>query len=292
MPIIAHQRSAFVTSSDDERRIRWQRAAQSLPSGANFTSPSESLAGLSYAFDVGNARFVLLDQFRVPGECELHRTSANLDHDDLATRPTGSHAFVFSHKGLLTESHPDTLFGNDPAENPAAQDAFITSLAKNGVRYLIHGHDHMHDWSFVATTDGASAKVMQVVCASDSNKFYLPATPSNDESYDVPRLGHARQTPLSQELNTVGYYIVSVDGPRVSWSFTSSPVETKRYGRASGLTTTPALSFTKRETFGYGQNGHEFCRGPGSGLHAGPRHVRRDDAKNSRGPEPEHSQRR
>ena len=58
--------------------------------GANFSSPSANLAGLSYAFDYNNARFVLLDQFMptdgkasdgsdVRSEQQCDRLAADLD---------------------------------------------------------------------------------------------------------------------------------------------------------------------------------------------------------------------
>ena len=89
-------------------------------------------------------------------------------------------------------------------------------------------------------------------------KVYIPERPSNDETYDVPRFGHARRTPLAQQLNTIGYYVATLDGPRASIDYYSAPVDAKRYGRAYVITKTPKLSFTKRETFGYGKNGHEI----------------------------------
>ena len=67
------------------------------------------------------------------------------------------HAFVFAHKGLITCNHADVLFSESngtPADNPAYTDAFMASLARNNVKYYIHGHDHMHDRSIVTDTTG------------------------------------------------------------------------------------------------------------------------------------------
>jgi len=60
----------------------------------------------------------------------------------LTGKPVGNHAFVFSHKGLITANHTDILFGANPSSNPTAQNAFMSSLQANGVRYLFNGHDH------------------------------------------------------------------------------------------------------------------------------------------------------
>ncbi|MDD2310103.1 MAG: twin-arginine translocation signal domain-containing protein [Desulfuromonadaceae bacterium] len=253
--------------------------------GSNFSSPSSdinNLKGLSYSFDYGNTRFVLLDQFAPPD-------NKNLDGSDFSTKtaiaaqqgwidtalagkPSGGHAFVFSHKGLLTQSHIDVLFGDCPAAEASitvtpngstttktyvgspGMDPFITSLQNNGARYLFCGHDHMHDRSLVATSDGTTAKVTQIVGASNSSKFYYPEYPkSNDEMF----CGKKRQTLLSQELNTVGYTLVTVDGANVTMEFYSAPAYPTPV--ADGvIQTTPILNFSKRESFGYSLNGKQF----------------------------------
>ena len=232
-----------------------------------------NLNGLSYALDYNNARFVLLDQF-VPldggASFSLDTTIGKQQgwiSTQLSSRPAGTHAFVFGHKGLITQNHVDTLFGEDPTENAPQQDAFIKSLFENNARYYIHGHDHMHDRSIVTTTDGTSGKVMQLLCSSDSSKFYIPSVPSNDNLYDEPAtpggFGRLRQTPISQELNTVGFYIFTVDGPQVLVDFYSADVYPVLRRKEFVLSSTPTLNFLKRETFGYGLNGQEFVVAPG-----------------------------
>ncbi|MGC2064048.1 MAG: metallophosphoesterase [Thermodesulfovibrionales bacterium] len=240
--------------------------------GSHFSSPDPSgngnLKGLSYSFDFNNARFVLLDQF-TPTDNDtvnyaLDKTIAKQQSwisSTLSGKPASGHAFVFSHKGLITENHTDTLFGNDPSQNPDAQNAFIGSMAQNGARYLMMGHDHMHQRSVVTSPDGKS-QVQNVTCASDSSKFYiplgnaeLPGTVNNDMKYNNP----TRETSISQERNTVGYYIVTVDGPRVTVDYYSAVVNAT-FDTAKGeytITTTPTMTFTKRETYGYSLNGKE-----------------------------------
>ena len=217
--------------------------------------------GLSYSFDYDNARFVLLDQFTRTDNTNYLNSSNNNIIDQLgwidmqlSTKPGDSHAFVFSHKGLITENHTDVLFGSDPSSNPDARNAFIGSLQRNGVRYFMGGHDHMHNRAIVASPDGNSM-VQDITTASNSYKFYIPDDPSNDEKYSVPAFGGPRETPIAQELFTVGYYIVTVDGPRVTVDFYSSP---NGCNGDCDLTVTPTLTFTKRETFGYSLNGKEF----------------------------------
>ena len=262
----------FAPNADDVNTHPVAATGSSFIMGTNFSKPSSVLTGagntawdgLSYSFDYNNARFVLLDQFE-----KADGTSASGNYQitpqnpwisaTLAGKPAGGHAFVFGHKGLITQNHVDTLFGSDPTQDPAGQDAFITSLQTNGVHYYMGGHDHMHNRSIVTTTDGTSAKVQDIICASDSSKFYVPNVTANDVTYDLPKFGHTRETPIAQELNTAGYYIVTVDGVKATVDFYSA-VMNPTYSSANEnlINTTPQINFTKRETYGYGLNGQQF----------------------------------
>ena len=253
--------------------------------GTNFCSPDPGTTGgldwrgLSYSFDYNNARFVLLDQFAPPNRPADQKQDLTIDLQQpwietvLSAKPADGHAFVFGHKGLISEQHVDTLFGKDPAQLPAAQDAFIASMYKNGVRYYIQGHDHMHNRSLVSVTsgtptDGVSPKVQNIISASDSHKFYTPNVPSNDEKYDTPTFGHPRQAQISQDLHKVGFYVYTVDGPRVTVEYYSAEVSNaaptpnckEPYPSMCEFTapTTPVLTFARAETFGYSLNGKEF----------------------------------
>lgn len=230
--------------------------------GSNFSSPSADFTGLTYAFDYENARFVLIDQF-TPASGVPH---AVLTRDDvewvgaqLSTRPANTHAFVFAHKHLNSETHADTLFGSNPSANPdGLQDLYMAYLFDNGVRFHIGGHDHMHNRALITSPDGSSV-VQDIITASDSNKFYIPNHPSNDDVYNIPANGITngpREMEISQELFTIGYYIVTVDGPRVTVDYYASP---NGCGGDCGLQEdTIPYAFSKRETFGYSLNGREF----------------------------------
>ena len=246
----------------------------------NFSSPFGSLDGLSYSFDVGNVRFVMLDQFvRSDGTGTGNAITTVVDNnildqqswidDRLENRDSNSHAFVLAHKNLIGQNHTDCLFGANPSTNAAGRNAFIGSMQSNGVRYVLGGHDHMHHRSVVTSPDGASS-VKELICASDSYKFYYPAKPSNDAAYDAP----TREVSIAQELDTVGFYIFTVDGPRVAVDFYSTaigPDYGDPVGNENKLTATPAgTQFFKRETFGYSLNGKEFLVAQGAsyaGVH-------------------------
>jgi hypothetical protein len=281
-------------------------SGSSFAQGSHFStigSPSANLLGLSYGFDFNNARLLFIDQFtpldglNPDGSAYNIVTTASLQqtwiNNALAGKPSGGHAFVFTHKGLITQQHVDVLFGNCPADAnfaaaanattgakaatilvaPGATNAFIRSMASNGAHLYFCGHDHNHSRSIVKTTDsGAAAQITHVLCQSVSSKFYtpnefnaygngnVPACTSNDAYFCAGK----RQTMLSQELYTVGYYIVTVDGPNVTVDYYSAPVyPTFSAPTENMVLTTPILNFTKRETFGYSQIGKEFLVGNG-----------------------------
>jgi hypothetical protein len=230
--------------------------------GSNFASSSDDFAGLTYSFDYRNARFILLDQFTPPSGAShsvLDATQVNWVGARLQNRPANTHAFVFGHKHLISENHADTLFGSNPSANPSGlQDLFMSSLFNSGVRYYLGGHDHMHNRAIVTSPDGAS-RVQNIITASDSYKFYIPQNPSNDAKYDIPANGITngpREMEISQELFQIGYYIVTVDGPRVTVDYYASPNGCS--GDCDETYDVIPYTFTKHETFGYSLNGKEF----------------------------------
>ncbi len=215
----------------------------------DFSSPQEALSGLSYSFDFDNCRFILLDQFTATdGSRNSIAGQQSWISNSLYSRPAGGHVFVFGHRNLIGQSHKDTLFGRNPSEDPGAQNAFIGSLHFYGARYFISGHDHIHNRSLIKSPDGLS-EVQQIICASNSSKFYIPANPTPDREYNNP----PREIPLSQEVNTIGYYIFTVDGPQVSVEFHSASVNPSRDDQKKiyVLRQTPDLQFKLKETFGY-----------------------------------------
>ncbi len=238
--------------------------------GSNFSSPFPSLEGLSYSFDYKNTRFVLLDQFtRKDGTGSTNDNivdQVNWIDQRLDSKGAGNHGFVFSHKGLITANHTDVLFGANPAANPAAQNAFMASLQENGVRYLFNGHDHNHQRSLITSPDGLS-QVQNITTSSNSYKFYVPKTGTeiNDLKYNNP----PRETPIVQELFTIGYYLVKVDGPRVTvehWASDNGCGGTLGAGKDCDLAVTPKLDFHWRETFGYSLNGKQFVVAPNASF--------------------------
>ena len=241
--------------------------------GENFTAAAtnERSGGVSYAFQYENATFVLLDQFVSPD----YFTSTIPDQQSwidatLSNRPPGTHAFVFAHKNLMGGNHKDNMFGgpangDDPGDGygldpgtalphdrggvvtvgdkQAAENAFIGSMQAHGVRYVISGHDHNHYHSVVISPDGRS-RVHQLITQSDSSKFYTPGLPVSPN--DVP---------IEQDLERIGFYIFTVDGPRVTIDYYAS--DNDHDWTAENPVKTPVLHFVKRSSTGYSLNGKE-----------------------------------
>ncbi len=287
----------------------------------NFSSPSvtdvgsANLTGLTYSFDVKNARFVLIDQFNPTdnkgpdGNAYSIDTTVNLQMPWIkkVVANTQQHTFVFSHKGLITQQHQDVLFGECPADAnfnaPAnvvngvtiaaaktitgaiGMNTFIKTLSDNKAKLYFCGHDHIHNRSIVKSTDPTQpGQVTHILSQSCSSKFYtpnennpagngsVPPCTSNDAFYcptTPPSINGTRQTQLSQEVYTVGYYIVTVDGPNVAVDYYSAPAyPIYSASTEQQILTTPTLNFTKRETFGYSQIGQQFVLGNGASFTA------------------------
>lgn len=184
-----------------------------------------------------------------------------------------AHAFVLSHRNLMGQNHRDTVWGSDPGVTPDAQNVFYRSLQHNGVGYFLSAHDHMHHRSIVASPDGESF-IEQLIAASSDPKKYSPTA----GTFGGQR---SRETPISQELNNVGYYVFTVDGPRVTVDYysdrngnfgtdycwpdgyagASGGCGDPRFGsppEVMGSLTVPNFQFVKKETWGYAQNGRRF----------------------------------
>ena len=246
--------NAFVTTPDDANTHPVAKTGSTFTIGSNFSSPSANLKGLSYSFNYRNVTFMLLDQFTpTDGAANAIDNQQGWISAQLSAKPAGNHAFVFAHKNLIGQNHVDTLFGSDPSKDPTGQNAFIGSLYNNGVRYYISGHDHTHQRSIIVSPDGRS-KVQQIISASDSSKFYIPAIPPNDAKYNNP----TRETSIVQERNTIGYYIYTVDDQCITVDYYSAKAYPTLITGEYLISTTPTLNFIKQETFGYCLNGNEF----------------------------------
>jgi hypothetical protein len=184
-----------------------------------------------------------------------------------------AHAFVLSHRNLMGQNHVDTVWGNDPGVSPDDQNAFYRSLNDNNVGYFLSAHDHMHTRSIVTSPDGASS-IEQLIASSSDPKFYSPAEGTMEEQ-------RSRETPISQELDNIGFYIFTVDGDRVSVDYYSDangnfgsdycwpdgyagPDGTCLDPRSNdpaekfGSLYAPEFRFVKKENWGYGLNGRRF----------------------------------
>jgi hypothetical protein len=155
----------------------------------------------------------------------------------------------------------------------------------------MNGHDHMYDRALIQSPD-AKAKVMTLLTASDSSKFYVPAgsgtncsgntvngskasTPvpfgsTNDIYYNGLVALPSRRTPITQELNTVGYYIFTVNGANVTVDYYSADVSAYTSSASEMIVSTATgLNFVKRESFGYSLIGKQFELSPAASYASG-----------------------
>lgn len=282
-------------------------------SSSRVYAPNDDLEGLSYSFDYGtaggNARFVLLDTNTLRYEFVDLNGNGQVDGNevfginyvsgqqqnwisarlDKATRGT-THAFVMSHRGIMGANHSDGIFGSSWTSKSWAQRPFYESLWLNDVKHYVSGHDHLYQRSIVKGYDYASTpyQVTQIISSAASTKFYLPRW-SSTESNNVNK--RARERVLSQEFDNVGYYIYTVDGPRVTVDYYSDgmgnlgsdycyPYGVEGDGDCAtapgvddagnpvgpgepGMLVTPRFHFVRKESYGYSLNGEEFVIGKG-----------------------------
>jgi hypothetical protein len=249
--------------------------------GNNFVSET-GMEGLTYSFDYDNARFVFADQFAKPSgtaKSNLDQSDVNWIGDRLANRPVYTHGFSFAHKGLVTENHADNLFNSsNPTASQASKDlmeSFMMKLQNAGVRYHMGGHDHMHNRAVIKSPNTGNYKVQNIIAASNSYKFYIPPVQSSFTGQSAFR---SLEQPIAQELFTVGYYVFTVDGPRVTAEHYAMPngcggdcdqtydvipyagnTPTSYNSPYAGLVSyANPVPFTRHDVFGYSLNGIEL----------------------------------
>ncbi len=232
---------------------------------------SDDLLGMSYSFDFGeagnNARFVVIDSERTAAARSGYHPGQQLswieERLNVVTRGT-EHAFVMSHRPLMGVNHVDSVFGSSAGSKSFAQEPFYTVLQENGVRYFLGAHDHIHHRSIVESPNGGAA-VEELISIGASPKFY---SPRGLNSYISSAYGDVKQreTPISEEIHNIGYYIYTVDGPRVDVTYysdaTGNFMSTPDYPYGDNSIPErlylPEFNFIEKETWGYGNNGTQF----------------------------------
>ncbi len=224
----------------------------------------------------GSARFLIIDDWATPNKTiTIAGLGANypygysigdqqnwIDGQLAQAGRNTERAFVFSHHNLIGEDHFDCLFSGFANSNIDMQNVFFGSLYDNDVRYYISGHEHLAQRSIVTSPDG-TASLQDIIAAPAGPKFINPRDPASANFFGQK----ARQTPLTQELNNIGFYIYTVDGPKMTVDYYADTVGNFQGDAfwpvagpdfAPGTQVTPTLNFIKKDTWGYSLNGKEF----------------------------------
>ncbi|MDD2706951.1 MAG: CehA/McbA family metallohydrolase [Verrucomicrobiae bacterium] len=264
-----------VRGNHDGRLISARHFLQAFPGlpgtpGNGGSSPQLSGAsGHTYSFVHKATKFILLDQFELDdgkGGSVTHTMAGYQPWIDAELSANDHlHAFVLSHKPLLGQAHKDNLFGNPANPNdagdihPEMQNAFFASLANHKVRYYLCGHDHKHHHAMVSSPDGKS-RVQQIIGASASLfGSYC--------SYGSKPPFSPREIPLSQEGGQcLGYYIYTVDGPRVSGRLYTVPLAQFNAACRGAEASSAVIPWKSAKTFGYSLNGGDWLVSPGQSL--------------------------
>ena len=220
-----------------------------IPSSTSNTKVEVAPDGLSYAVTYNNTKLVLLDINTAYSTTTLDQQTSwmsNGSNNGVLQESDHSQAFVFEHKNLLGQNHKDNEFGSGNDANTTQQNAFFSALSSNGVRYDISGHDHMNHRSVVTSPDGQS-KVQEIICQSDSTKWYAASTGFS-----------SREQTISDEQNKIGYYTFTIDGPCVTGRYYATSIVNNNVG------SNPTWSL--QDSFGYSTNGKEFTIARGLSL--------------------------
>lgn len=221
-----------------------------MPTSGGGVNVEVAPDGISYAVTINGTKFVMLDILTADSTAALTQETTWMntilgENDHTAN-------FVLGHKNLAGLNHHDTEFqtGSNEDGNPAQQNAFFAALASHNAMYM-SGHDHVHDLSYIASPDGQNT-VTQLICASDSYKFYTP-------NYNGVT---SRYHQINDELYHAGYYIFSVDGSAVNIDYYHSD---QAYDPSAGMNETQAAALTFSKAYSWSFDGSPVPE-PGSIL--------------------------
>jgi hypothetical protein len=218
----------------DVSATNFNTAFPNLPGtpGGGGSSPA-GMAGLTYSFVHNDTKFMLFQYGTNMASSSVKSWMSSelsaADHEQ---------AFVFTHADLLGQNHKDNIFGSGNDSDPTTQNFFFNTLATNDVKYVISGHDHMDHRSIVTSPDGQN-KVQEIITQSDSTKWYTATSGFS-----------TREQSVSDQQNMIGYYLFTVDGPKVTGQYFATPIVNNTVG------SNPV--WTLQDTFGYSLNGRQF----------------------------------
>jgi hypothetical protein len=224
----------------DVSATNFSTAFPNLPGtpGGGGSSPA-GMAGDTYSFVHNNTKFMLYEY----GTNMASPTIQSWTSSELAANDH-TQAFVFNHADVIGQSHKDNIFGSGNDSDTATQNWYLSTLQQNNVKYVISGHDHMDHRAIITSPDGQS-QVQEIISQSDSTKWYAASSGFS-----------TRDQSISDQQNMIGYYIYTVDGPKVTGQYFATPIVNNTIGSSP--------VWTLEDTFGYSLNGKQFTVARGS----------------------------
>lgn len=206
----------------------WSAAFPGLSAPAVVAGP-----GASYAFTYNNTRFVSLDMYgALPSQLIGWVTSQQKGSND--------HMFVYAHEPFFGRAREGVL-GDD-----ALRLQILGQLGANGADAYFSGHDHQYSRS--AAVAGQDVLLHHIVAGSNAEKYYR----FENEFNNGEEVGAALVS------NEVGYSIVDIDGPFVTFThYSATPPASSNYDE----TWLPEWRVADRTTFS--TNGDSYGIGVG-----------------------------
>ena len=189
--------------------------------------------GASYMFSHNNAFFVTLDLYGATPTDLI----GWLQDTALPTAATSGakHKVLYQHEPIFGKARPGVL-----SSDPALELQLLSGMSAAGIDTIYTGHDHQYSRS-VGIGPNGDVLLNHIVTGSNAEKYYrYEVAPGPNEGQAV------------QRNNRVGYSVVEVDGPLVTWthydSFAPDPSSTNPW--------TPIWEVADRMV--YATNGDQF----------------------------------
>lgn len=195
--------------------------------------------GACYMFTHRDAFFIVIDLYGV-APSELIGWLQDVALPAAASSGTG-HRVLFQHEPYFGRGRSGVL-----SADPGLELALLGAMSQAGIDLLLVGHDHQYSRSVALDPDGR-VLLSHIITGSNSEKYYRLEEPVGPNEGCVAQIN-----------DRVGYSVVEIDGPAVTWTHYDSAAPDP----ANNEPWTPEWRIADR--FTYSTSGDQYYVAPGA----------------------------
>lgn len=206
-----HESYHDIMSPKEVEKAWFNNIGSSLPSNG-----PDGEVGFTYSFTRHNMLFVGLDEYMHIGP----KAKSNITYNEkwlleqVRAQPNAQGVFIFGHTPAFAANHPDCL-----DDDKVARDKLMTLVDKGSGIYFC-GHDHFYARAQVPVygRDGKTVKGYVEQIITPSGAPFLTGSRDDNHKWNG-NYSNTDVLPRTYIDNSIGYQLVTVDGPRITVQF-------------------------------------------------------------------------